>query len=156
MKRFAVLLIIVTMSFCSVIAQNKEVVKEDHIFLEAVLSGKIHFIDKQIEIDSLVWNTHPTFKGVYLKHLIIGKDTQNKLSCHIVKVEPNCMLDTHLHDGIIEIHEVIEGNGTMYLDGKEINYSKGSICVIPANTLHKVVAGKNGLYLFAKFTSALQ
>ena len=143
-------------TYCSVMAQSKETPKNENLFLEKVLSANIYFSDKQVKIETLLWNAHPTYKGVYLKHLILGKDTENQLSCHIVKVEPNCILDTHQHDGKIEIHEVVGGSGTMFLDKKEINYSVGQICVIPANTPHKVVAGKDGLYLFAKFTPALQ
>ena len=154
MKKVAFLLFVMASSYNScMVAQSKEPAETD--FLKKVLSEKIYFADKQVNIDALAWNPHASFKGVYLKHLITGQDTGSKLSCHIVKVEPNCILDTHMHDGKIEIHEVISGSGVMYLDGKEFSYSVGQMCVIPANTLHKVVAGKDGLYLFAKFTPAL-
>ena len=156
MKKYSILLIVLVSSFCFVIAQTKKTLKSENPFLEKVLSSNIYFFDKQVKIEALEWNAHPTFKGVSLKHLISGKDTENQLSCHIVKVEPNCILDIHQHDGKVEIHEVIGGSGTMFLGKKEINYTVGQVCVIPANTPHKVVAGKDGLYLFAKFTPALQ
>jgi quercetin dioxygenase-like cupin family protein len=149
MKKIVLLAFMLVSSHCYVMAQSKT------DFLTKVLSEQVYFADKQIDIDTLAWNPHPTFKGVYLKHLVTGNDTGNRLSCHIVKIEPNCILDTHLHDGKMEIHEVVGGSGTMYLDGKNISYTVGRICVIPANTLHKVIAGKDGLYLFAKFTPAL-
>lgn len=155
MKRLIILSFIAASTY-SVMAQSKDTLENEHSFLSKVLSEKVCFADRQIETDSLEWHPHPTFKGVYLKHLVLGKDTNGQLSCHIVKIEPNCILDTHLHDGKIEIHEVVGGSGMMLLDGKEINYSLGKICVIPANTLHKVVANEDGLYLFAKFSSALQ
>ena len=164
MKKLIILAIAIVSSYCSVMAQNKESsaaqsresATKENAFLEKVLSGNIYFIDKQAKINTLTWNPHPTYKGVYLKHLIIGENTGNQLSCHIVKVEPNCILDTHQHDGKIEIHEVIDGSGQMFLDKQEIGYTVGQICVIPANTPHKVIAGKDGLILFAKFTPALQ
>ena len=156
MKRHCIFLTILLSSYCSVMAQTKEASVRENLFLKKVLSANINYSDKQDKIDALVWNAHPTFKGVYLKHLILGKETENQLSSHIVKVEPNCILDTHQHDRKIEVHEVVGGNGTMFLDKKEISYSVGQICVIPANMPHKVVAGKDGLYLFAKFTPALQ
>ena len=156
MKRLTILIFAIVSSYGNVSAQNAESAKNENLFLEKVLSGNVYFADKQEAIDNLVWNPHPTYKGVYLKHLILGKDTENQLSCHIVKVEPDCILDTHLHDGKIEIHEVVDGSGIMFLDSKEIAYSVGQICVIPANTPHKVIAGKDGLILFAKFTPALQ
>lgn len=156
MKRLIILSIVVSFC-CSAMAQTNEssATSDESCFLEKVLVGNLFFTDKQISIEDLPWNPHPTYKGVYLKHLVSGEDTNNQLSCHIVKIEPNCMLDTHVHDGKIEIHEVVGGNGTFYLGDKEIDYSIGKISVIPANTPHKVVAGKDGLYLFAKFTPAL-
>jgi Uncharacterized conserved protein, contains double-stranded beta-helix domain len=152
MKKLVILILAITSSYFTVSAQSE--INENH-FIEKVLSGNVYFADKQVVINDLVWNPHPIYKGVYLKHLIIGNDTENQLSCHIVKVDPNCILEPHLHDGKIEIHEVVAGSGTMFLDKKEINYTVGQICVIPANMQHSVVAGKDGLILFAKFTPAL-
>jgi Uncharacterized conserved protein, contains double-stranded beta-helix domain len=155
MKRLTILFLIITTSYCSATAQGNKVVENESDYLKKVLSERIYLMDKHIDIDTLKWNPHPTFKGVYLKHLITGKDTDDKLSCHIVKIDPGCILDTHIHDGKIEFHEVAGGSGIMYLDKQEISYSTGRVCLIPANTPHKVVAGKDGLYLFAKFTPAL-
>jgi|GEM_PF-199673 len=155
MKRFIIVLLIIASSYCSATAQDKKSVENESAYLKNVLSERIYLMDKHIDIDTLKWNPHPTFKGVYLKHLITGKDTDGKLSCHIVKIDPGCILDTHIHDGKIELHEVAGGSGTMFLDKQEIGYSTGRICLIPANMQHKVVAGKDGLYLFAKFTPAL-
>jgi len=152
MKKLVILFLAITSSYCFVSAQSEI---NENLFLEKVLSGNIYFADKQVVINNLIWNPHPTYKGVYLKHLIAGDDTENQLSYHIVKVDPNCVLETHLHDGKIEIHEVVAGGGTMFLDKKEINYTVGQICVIPANMQHSVIAGKDGLILFAKFTPAL-
>jgi quercetin dioxygenase-like cupin family protein len=154
MKRLMILFFVILSSYCTVTAQSKKAAESS--FQTKILSGKVYFVNKQAAIDTLKWHPHPAFKGVYLKHLALGKDTQNRLSCHIVKIDPNCLLDTHKHDGQIEIHEVVGGSGKFYLDGKEFEYSVGKISVIPANTVHKVVAGKDGLYLFAKFTPALQ
>ncbi|MDR2038450.1 MAG: AraC family ligand binding domain-containing protein [Bacteroidales bacterium] len=155
MKKGMFLLLMVVSLGIFVMAQGKDAIKDEKTFLEKVLSGKVYFKEKHVEVTALAWNPHPTFKGVYLKNLVTGKDTGDQLSCHIVKIEPNYVLDTHLHDGKIEIHEVVGGNGIMYLEDEKIHYSVGRTCVIPANTLHKVVAGKDGLYLLAKFTPAL-
>jgi quercetin dioxygenase-like cupin family protein len=135
--------------------QQKETSELENIFLSNVLTGIVFSINEEKVIGDLPWNPHASFKGVYLKHLVVGKDTDHKLSCHIVKIEPGCVLDTHLHDGKIEIHEVVAGSGKMNLDGKEIDYTPGIICIIPANIRHKVVAGKEGMYILAKFTPAL-
>lgn len=98
---------------------------------------------------------HKTFKGVYLKHLVKGEQTNNQLSCHLVKVEPFCVLENHTHPNNLEIHEVILGDGICNIAENQSEYTVGTIGVIPANTPHKVVAGKDGLYILAKFSPAL-
>ena len=135
--------------------QQKATSEFENIYLSKVLTGIIFSTHEEKAVGDLPWNPHASFKGVYLKHLITGKETDNRLSCHIVKIEPGCVLDTHVHDGKIEIHEVVAGSGKMYLDGREIAYSQGKICIIPANMPHKVVAGKEGMYILAKFTPSL-
>lgn len=151
MKKLFIALISV-FACCSAIAQSGfDQDNKDKEFL----SGNVYLTDKIESIDSLKWNAHASFKGVYLKHLFTGNETDRKISMHIVKVEPNCMLDTHVHKNQIEIHQVLSGSGTFILEGKEFDYKPGKISVIPMNTPHKVVAGNDGLYLLATFTSAL-
>jgi quercetin dioxygenase-like cupin family protein len=124
-------------------------------FLTVVENGAVFYVDREEIISGKGWNAHASYRGIYLKHLVPGADTENRLSCHIVKVDPDCVLEEHIHDGKLELHEVIAGSGTCFLNGKAISYQPGIISVIPANTKHKVAAGKDGLYLLAKFTPAL-
>ena len=136
-------------------AQQKKTPEIENMFLSKILTGTVFSTNEAKAVADLPWNAHASFKGVFLKHLIVSKDTDDKLSYHIVKIEPECVLDTHLHDGKIEIHQIIAGSGKMYLEGKVIDYSQGQICIIPANTPHKVVAGKDGMYILAIFTPSL-
>ena len=101
------------------------------------------------------YTPHKTFKGVYLKHLVKGEMTEGRISCHLVKVEPFCSLDVHVHHEQLEIHEVILGTGECRIAEKRIQYTPGTVEVIPQNASHKVTAGENGLYILAKFTPAL-
>ncbi len=118
-------------------------------------TNTLSFFDRDTKISEINWSKHPKYDGVYLKHLIQGSDTNGALSCHIVKIEPNCTIDTHTHEGIFEIHEVIEGSGTCFLVNKIIIYSVGSVAVIPADTIHKIAAGNDGMYILAKYSPAL-
>ncbi|MCP4109701.1 MAG: cupin domain-containing protein [Desulfobacteraceae bacterium] len=118
-------------------------------------NGIIACFDKDMEAGVIEWNEHPKFKGVFLKHLIKGADTDGQLSCHIVKVDPGCMLDEHIHEGEWELHEVIEGHGNGIMNSREIPYHPGRMTVIPKSAKHKVVAGSDGLTLLAKFFPAL-
>lgn len=118
-------------------------------------NGTINTIDHIISAQNIDFIPHAKFKGVSLKHLVTGKMTDNQISCHLVKVEPFCVLDTHVHENILEIHEIISGDGTCCIGENKVDYSIGAVGVIPANTPHKVEAGSNGIYILAKFTPAL-
>ena len=117
--------------------------------------GKIVHLKKETDAKKLDWNAHPTFKGVSLKHLVKGEDTGGKFSCHLVKIEPNCEIGEHVHADKWELHEIIGGDGRGILGEKEIPYKAGVSVVIPEGVKHKVIAGKGGLYLLAKFVPAL-
>jgi len=118
-------------------------------------NGLINIADKVVKAEDLVWNNHPAYKGVALKHLITGKDTSNKFSCHFVKVEPGCEIGLHIHEGKTELHEIIAGSGFGYIEEKQFVYKPGIITLIPADKEHHVKAGENGLFIFAKFFPAL-
>ncbi len=102
-----------------------------------------------------VWIPHPQFKGVYLKHIITGTDTDGSLSLHLVKVDPDCALAEHQHMGQLELHEVIQGEGVCRLEEQTVIYVPGTLTVIPLGSRHEVTAGAPGLFLKAIFTPAL-
>lgn len=115
----------------------------------------IQYRDREENSCDFEWTEHPKFKGVSMKHLIKGIATEGLFSCHIVKVMPDCCLELHIHEGNIEMHEVMEGTGTCLLDGKEIRYQSGVSAIIPKNAPHMVKAGENGLLMMARFSPAL-
>jgi quercetin dioxygenase-like cupin family protein len=118
-------------------------------------NGTITFKDREDQTGQIQWNEHPKFKGVYLKHLIRGQDTDEKLSCHLVRIDPNSILEEHFHENQWELHEVIEGEGKFILGTKETTYCPGHMSMIPKGLGHKVIAGESGLVLLAKFFPAL-
>lgn len=119
-------------------------------------AGRIVFVDKEVDAATLEWNEHPTFKGVYLKHLILGADTGGLVSCHMVKVDAGCELACHAHPEQGELHEVICGTGDCTINDSMCSYYPGRMIVIPQGVPHRVVAGDDGLVLLAKFFPALQ
>ncbi len=118
-------------------------------------NGLIIGLKGQISTKSIEWSKHPVFEGVYLKHLIKGAETDGTLSCHLVKVNPGCVLDTHAHAGKLEIHEIIGGSGSCVIGEGSVEYQPGSVALIPADTIHEVQAGEDGLFILAKFCPAL-
>jgi quercetin dioxygenase-like cupin family protein len=118
-------------------------------------NGSITYPEREDQARNLQWNEHPKFKGVYLKHLIGAADTEGRLSCHLVRIDPESVLEEHIHEGQWELHEVIEGEGSFILGAKQTTYRPGCMGIIPKGTSHKVIAGKSGLVLLAKFFPAL-
>lgn len=101
------------------------------------------------------WTPHPAFEGVELKHLITAADTSGQFSYHLVKIAPNKSILNHIHEKQLETHEVIMGSGTCINAGQKSPYAPGTVSIIAAGIEHEVVAGADGLYLFAKFFPAL-
>lgn len=122
---------------------------------EAFNDGRLAIPGKEIHFNQIEWSKHPTFEGVELKHIVTGKDTDGKFSYHLVRIAPGKAIKNHIHETQLETHEVIEGTGTCINDGFELKYEVGVISIMPAGIPHEVVAGEEGLYLFAKFMPAL-
>ena len=122
---------------------------------EAFNIGNLSIPGKIIKFDQIEWSKHPTFEGVELKHIITGKQTEGQFSYHLVRIAPGKAIKNHIHETQLETHEVIAGTGVCINDGTELKYEVGVISIIPAKIPHEVLAGDDGLYLFAKFMPAL-
>lgn len=118
--------------------------------------GIIYTLDNDIMGQDIAYTPHPKFKGVALKHLVTGDMTDGLISCHIVKVEPGCVLDFHSHENAVEIHEVIEGSGICTIRDKNVKYNVGVLGVMPKGVPHKIAAGKDGITVLAKFAPPLK
>lgn len=117
--------------------------------------GTVIIPGQKLAVESLPWNPHPKFTGVSLRHLVTGKDTGGRLSLHHVRVDPGCAIGDHAHAGQVEIHDVLVGRGTCTLAGREIPYTPGVVGIMPADQVHRVDAGKDGLLLLATFSPPL-
>ncbi len=113
------------------------------------------FGDRTMAVADVPWNPHPAFPGVFLRHLVLGRDTGGTISVHMVRVEPGSRLDDHIHEGQWEMHKVTAGEGGAVIDGRKTEYRPGVAVVIPKGSRHKVTAGERGLMLIAQFTPAL-
>lgn len=117
--------------------------------ITTVLPGQIR------ETQSLPWNPHPKFTGVFLRHIVTGKDTGGRMSLHHVRIDPGCVIGEHIHAGQTEIHDVLAGSGTCTIAGRVISYSPGVVGVMPADQVHRVDAGNEGMLLLATFCPPL-
>ncbi|MDO5147769.1 MAG: cupin domain-containing protein [Oscillospiraceae bacterium] len=126
----------------------------ENIF-EKFNDGRLVIPNAEKNFSQLEWNKHPTFEGVELKHIVTASDTCGAFSYHLVRIAPNMKIGNHVHKEQTETHEVISGSGICTNEGKEISYSTGIISIMKMDTPHEVIAGGEGLYLFAKFIPAL-
>ena len=117
--------------------------------------GKLLLPGATITFDAIPWSKHPTFKGVELKHIITSERTDGQFSYHLVRIAPNKKIGNHIHEKQLETHEVISGTGVCVNDGVELPYEAGIISIFPVGVPHEVIAGDDGLCLFAKFMPAL-
>lgn len=105
--------------------------------------------------DRVPWYDHPRFEGVHMKDLVVGRDTEGRFSCHLIRIDPEKAIGEHVHEGSWELHEVLEGSGTGGLNADRRPYHPGVAAVLPMNERHRVDAGPEGLVLLAKFVPAL-
>lgn len=117
--------------------------------------GKLLLKDATVTFDAIPWSKHPTFEGVELKHIITSERTDGQFSYHLVRIAPNKKIGSHIHEKQLETHEVISGTGVCVNDGVELPYETGVISIFPIGVPHEVIAGDDGLCLFAKFMPAL-
>lgn len=120
-----------------------------------IAGGTIHYLGRSVNVPELEWTEHPSYSGVYLKHMIKGADTGGLFSSHMVRIDPLCHIETHCHENQVELHEIIGGNGQCRLSEETFEYHPGETAVIPRGVSHRVWAGKKGLILIAKFFPAL-
>lgn len=119
-------------------------------------NGMVFINGKPLKIFSEIsWEKHPKFEGVFMKTIFTGADSNNNLSSMIVRIEPDCEIGNHNHQGKSELHEILEGDGFAEVGNIRINYFAGVISFIPENTQHKITAGEKGMILLAKFTPPL-
>lgn len=125
------------------------------LLFETFNRGNLKLPSGNISFSDIPWSNHPTFEGVELKHIVTAKDTQGQFSYHLVHVAPDKSIKTHIHETQLETHEIIAGSGVCINEDARIAYEPGTISILPAGIPHEVIAGKEGLYLFAKFIPAL-
>ena len=109
--------------------------------------GELLLPDKTIKFRDIPWSKHPSFEGVEIKCLM----TFSGNSYNLVRIAPNMKIGEHIHANQVETHEVISGSGICINNGQELAYNCGVISVMEKGIPHEVTAGKDGLYMLAKF-----
>lgn len=122
-----------------------------NVLFEQFDQGMLAHGGQVTSLEHLAWNKHKDFAGVSLKNVVTAEHTAGLFTCHLVRIDPGCKIGMHSHPASIEIHEVIQGNGTCLTDDGEIRYVPGTVSILAHKAPHEVRAGDDGLCLFAKF-----
>lgn len=125
------------------------------LFRQFAEAGRLALPEKEILFGEIPWTRHPAFEGVELKAIAASPKSGEAFSFHLVRIAPNQKIGRHIHESQIETHEVISGRGTCIHGGTELRYEPGVVSVFPKGVPHEVLAGEEGLLLFAKFFPAL-
>ncbi|MBS1164499.1 MAG: Cupin 2, conserved barrel domain protein [Proteobacteria bacterium] len=100
------------------------------------------------------WTAHPSFPGVELKSLVRGAATGGAFSTLMVRIAPGGAMLPHRHDGQVEQHFVVSGQGVVDLAGRAVDYAEGALLIIPRATEHSIRAGETGMTLMALHAAA--
>lgn len=117
--------------------------------------GMLSLPEGNVRFETLAWVSHPVFEGVDLKHLVRGASSDGHFSYHLVRIMQGMKISMHVHEEQVETHEVLAGSGVCFNNGVMLNYVPGVISIFAADTAHEIIAGEEGLFLFAKFFPAL-
>jgi quercetin dioxygenase-like cupin family protein len=117
--------------------------------------GAVLFPDFETDAAEKPWCPHPAWKGVFLKDLVTGKETDGKFSYHLVRVSKDCEVMDHDHKTQWEWNLIVSGNGVFVIGDKEVTIAPGQTYVTPPGIHHIVSAGDEDLMLLAIFTPAL-
>ena len=101
------------------------------------------------------WRPHPAFAGVHLRDFLPAGRSGGVVSSLMVRIEPGCGLDEHVHPGSGEVHHVLAGEGFAAIGGERLEYRPGRAAFVPAGSEHAVRAGERGLLMLAVFCPAL-
>ena len=69
---------------------------------ETFNNGKLIIPNKTVDFENVPWNSHPTFDGVELKHIVTSTDTNGEFSYHLVRIAPNKSILNHVHEMQLE------------------------------------------------------
>ena len=122
---------------------------------DIVEQGAVLFPGFETDIAEIPWCPHSRWAGVFLKDLVTGKETDGKLSYHLVRINPDCEVGDHGHRTQWEWNLIISGNGVFVLGDKEVTIMPGQSFVAPPGIHHIVSAGDEELLVLAIFSPAL-
>ena len=99
-------------------------------------------MEKCIERNIQEIEQKPTSHGAGLKQVIIGNDDTESKITQVAKsrLKAGEEVEEHAHPTMDEHFMVLDGNGTIVVEGKSLAMSHGVYIVVPAGFSHKITA----------------
>jgi quercetin dioxygenase-like cupin family protein len=79
---------------------------------------------------------HPDAKDAFMRVLVGGQEGWDDYVMRVITLEPNGYTPRHQHDWA-HINYVIDGEGTIMIDGKDTDVAPGAYAFVPGNTIHQ-------------------
>ena len=117
--------------------------------------GVVLFPDLEVRAAEKPWYASPTWKGVFLKDLVTGQETDGAFSYHLMRVERNGEIPDHAHETQWSWNVVLGGTGAFVLGGRRVPVEVGQTFITPPRVHHAVSAGDEEISLLAIFAPAL-
>lgn len=118
-------------------------------------NGTLKLPEGEKAFADIPWTAHAAFEGVELKHIVTSAESGGAFSFHLIRVAPGKKIGEHTHDVQTETHEVIAGGGTCINGNAEFAFEPGNVTIFSPKVPHQVIAGEEGIMVFAKFFPAL-
>jgi quercetin dioxygenase-like cupin family protein len=105
-----------------------------------------------IDRNSVMWQPHPRFEGVFIKALLTPADN-TLANVTMVSVPPDAVVGRHRHPTQVETVFLLEGTAVLTLDETNVQLHPGQIVAIPIGMEHALRnAGTTTVELLAFFT----
>ena len=90
---------------------------------------------------------HPEAKNAKMKVLVSPEQGWSDYVMRIIELEEGGFSPRHTHDWP-HINYVLEGSGTLHVDGEDHEVRAGSYAFVPAGSLHQYRNAGNGMFRF--------
>ncbi len=117
--------------------------------------GTVLLPDLEVRAADTPWYAPPTWRGVFLKDLVTGKETGGAFSYHLMRVERNCEIPDHDHETQWSWNVILAGTGSFILGDRQVPVEVGQTLITPPRVHHAVSAGDADIVLLAIFAPAL-
>ncbi len=109
------------------------------------------------DTETLPWEPHPTVEGVSIRRMITSAEFGSESpSIIMVRIPAGVEVPDHVHEGSEDILFILEGRGTMWIDGiGDLVLRKERVVRVPRNTTHRIFDVAEDLLVYDVFSPGI-